>query len=334
MNSVFRVLAALLACALVSCAHVPAMQPKPMLGKNTWRSYDGKEMPWRPHDVPAGTPLRAVLITLHGLSGAASDFWMLDESLPRRGMAVYGVELRGMGNDPDKGRRGDIRSFGIWERDLFTFQSLVRARHPGVPIYWHGESLGSLIALHTQSDLMTSSKQARELRPAGLIFSSPLAGLKTKPSLLRRVVIRAAMILLPERLVNLEKLVGVRDEDIRVTVGTTHEAQMTVTPHHVPEFTLRLLWQIDGKMSRIPSALRHVDQPLLVLATPNDVISSRAQLQEFFDSVPSEAKTLHWYEKSYHLILHDVQRDEALRDVTGWLEAQVAGKRLASGVRP
>ncbi len=83
----------------------------------------------------AGTPLRAVVITVHGLSGAASDFWMLDESLPPRGIAVCGLELRGMGNDPDVKQRGDIPSVRIWERDLLTFHNLVRARHPGVPVY-------------------------------------------------------------------------------------------------------------------------------------------------------------------------------------------------------
>lgn len=328
MNWVSSILAVVLACALVSCAHVPHSKVMPMLGKETWRSYDGKEMPWRAHDVSAGTPLRAVLITLHGLSGAASDFWMLNDTLPQRGIAVCGLELRGMGNDPDLKRRGDINSAGVWENDLFIFHQLVRARHPGVPVYWYGESLGSLIALHAQANLM--SDRGLHLRPAGLIFSSPVAGFKMKPGPLNLMAIHTAMTLMPWKKVNVEKLAGVKDADIRVTANTTHEGRMAVTPHYVPEFTLRLLREIEGMTRRNPAALHGVQHPLLMLATPNDVISSREQVQTYFDSVSSGDKTIRWYEKSYHLLLHDVQREEVLRDVTKWLEAHIAGKNLAA----
>jgi alpha-beta hydrolase superfamily lysophospholipase len=299
-----------------------------MLGRETWRSYDGKEMPWRAHGVTHGIPVRAVVITVHGLSGAASDFWMLDDTLPRRGIAVCGLELRGMGNDPDRRRRGDILAAEVWERDLFTFHSLVRARHPGVPVYWYGESVGSLIALHALADMM--SDLGPEQRPAGLMFSSPVAGFKTKPGPLKHLAIRAAMVLMPRRKVSLEKLVGVKDADIQVTATTTHGSRMAVTPHHVPEFTFRLLRGILGMVRTNPAALRKVEEPLLVLATPNDVISSRRQVEAYFDAVPSADKSIRWYDESYHLLLHDVQRDEVLRDATAWLETRVAGKGLAS----
>ena len=136
--------------------------------------------------------------------------------------------------------------------------------------------------------------------------------------------------MMPWKKVNVEMLAGVKDSDIRVTVKTTHESQMAVTPHYVPEFTFRLLREIAAMVRTNPAALRGVKQPLLVLATPNDVISSREQVQEYFDAVPSGDKTIRWYEKSYHLLLHDVQRDEVLHDVTVWLETHLAGKSLAA----
>lgn len=298
-----------------------------MLGKGTWHSYDGKEMPWRAYDVPEGTPLRAVVITLHGLSGAASDFWMLHETLPQRGIAVCGLELRGMGNDPELKNRGDIRSAGMWERDLFTFHQLVRARYRGVPVYWYGESLGLLIALHTQANLM--SDRGLHLRPAGLIFSSPVAGFKMKLGPLKLMTIHTSMTLMPWKKVKVEKLAGLKDADIRVTANTTHQGRMAVTPHYVPEFTLRLLREVEGMVRKNPAALRGLKQPLLVLATPNDVISSRKQVQEFFDTVPPGDKTIRWYDESYHLLLHDAQRDEVMRDVMAWLETHMMRKNLA-----
>lgn len=307
-------------CSLMtSCRTVSQKRIEPMLGKTSWCSFDGKEMPWRSNEVPRGEKLRAVVITVHGLSGAASDFWPLGEALPPRGIAVYGMELRGQGNDPDLKARGDIASAKVWQEDLLTFHQLVEQRHSGVPIYWYVESLGALIALHTAAE--SSATQ----QPAGIIFSSPAAGLRMKPGVMKECAIHGAMILMPGKKVNLEKLAAVKDKDIRVTQDTTHEAQMAKTPHYVSEFTLRLLREVQGMMKSSPRALREIKVPTLVIASPNDVIASPAQIQRFYDTMSSGDKVIIWYDQSYHLLLHDVQREKVLHDATAWLVKRTAG---------
>jgi alpha-beta hydrolase superfamily lysophospholipase len=314
----------MIGCALVllltNCAVVPAKPVKPTLGKSTWTSYDGKEMPWEAGKPVPGEP-RAVVITVHGLSGAAKDFWMLEDTFPPEGIAVYGLQLRGMGNDPDKYARGDIRSADVWQRDLLTFHTLVRQQHPNVPVYWYAESLGTLIALHTVVDQMEGERA--HLRPAGMILSSPAAGLRLRPRGAKATLLYTMIRALPWMKVNLEKLAGVKDKDIRVTHDTTFEAQMAVTAHYVSHFSLRLLGEVDKMMRRLPEAASRLDVPVLVLATPNDVIASEQQVSDFFKQIASRDKTIHWYRKSYHLLLHDTERQEVLRDATQWLERRM-----------
>jgi len=290
-----------------------------MLGKDTWSSFDGKEMPWHLDAVPAGHPVRAVVITVHGLSGASSDFWPLGKAWPARGIAVYGLELRGQGNDPDIKRRGDIRGAKIWQADLLTFHRLVSERHPGVPVFWYAESLGALVALHAADQ----AKANYERPPDAIIFASPAAGLRMRLSTGKMLLLRSASTVMPFKMVNLERLAGVKDSDIRVTQGTTHEAQMAKTPHYVSKFSLRLLDEIYTMMIASPGALRDLRMPVLVLASPNDVIASPEQIQKFYDLIGSKDKTLLWYRKSYHLLLHDVQREEVLHDATNWTEAHL-----------
>jgi acylglycerol lipase len=311
----------LAALALASCANVPQGSMTPSLGINTWTSFDGKMMPWRHDEVPKGQPVRAVVITVHGLSGASSDFWMLGDHWPQRGVAVYGLELRGQGNDLDLSRRGDIRSAQIWQKDLLAFHGLVSARHPGVPVYWYTESMGSLIALHAAD---TAAEP-----PEGIVFSSPAAGIRLPISSGRMLMLRSASTLMPRRKVSLEKLGGVKDDEMRVTQETTFEAQMAKTPHYVPEFTLRLLNEVYTMMQTSPRALRRLKMPALVLASPNDIIASPEQMQKFFELIGSPDKKLLWYRKSFHLLLHDVQREEVLRDATSWLEEhlRMAGQK-------
>lgn len=278
-------------------------------------------MPWSSGKPVEKGKVRAVVITVHGLSGAAMDFWMLEDGWPPKGIAVYGLQLRGMGNDPDKRARGDISSAEVWQKDLLTFHTLVRERHPGVPVFWYAESLGTLIALHTVTDLMP--EKARH--PAGLVFSSPAAGLRLRPKGGRATMLYAAIAMMPWMKVNLEKLGGVDDKNIRVTHDTTHGAQMAVTSHYVSHFSLRLLGEVDKMMRAVPDAAARLKVPVLVLASPNDVIASEEQVADFFGRIGSKDKTIRWFRKSYHLLLHDTQREEVLGDATRWVERR-AGK--------
>jgi alpha-beta hydrolase superfamily lysophospholipase len=309
-----------LALLLASCAGVLKKPVRPTLGKSTWTSYDGKEMPWNAGKPVQGEP-RAVVITVHGLSGSATDFWMLDDAFPPEGIAVYGLQLRGMGNDPDKLARGDIKSADVWQRDLLTFHTLVRQQHPNAPVYWYAESLGTLIAMHTVVNHMDGD--SAHLRPAGMILSSPAAGLRLRPRGPKATVLYAMIFALPWMKVNLEKLAGVKDKDIRVTHDTTFGAQMAVTSHYVSHFSLRLLGETDKMMRQLPDAASQMHVPVLVLATPNDVIASEQQVSDFFKQIASSDKTIRWYRKSYHLLLHDTERQDVLRDATQWLERHV-----------
>lgn len=318
-----RALLALAAClAMCSCATVISKKPvKPSLGKDTWQSYDGKVMPWSDKPVQGRKQPKAVVITVHGLSGAAMDFWMLEDEWPRRGMAVCGMQLRGQGNDPVKRARGNISSAEVWQRDLVTFHHLVRERYPGVPVFWYSESLGTLIALHAITSHMPDSRHW----PEGIIMSSPAAGLRLRPKGLRATMLYTAIATLPFIRVNLEKLGGVNDKDIRVTHDTTHGAQMAITSHYVSHFSLRLLGEIDVMMRTVPEAAPRLKVPVLMLASPNDVIASDEQIRMLFEILGSHDKTIHWYLESYHLLLHDKQRQQVLKDATEWVEGRARG---------
>lgn len=309
---------------LMSCASMKSPPPSPMLGKGHWRSFDGKEMPWSAgYDVRGGR-VKAVVITVHGLSGAASDFWMLEQSWPERGWEIYGMQLRGQGNDPVVRDRGDVAVAEVWQHDLLTFDRLVREKHPGVPVFWFAESLGTLIALHTLTDLMAEDPAQY---PAGLIMSSPAVGLRIRPRGFRSTLINAMVWAWPGWKVNLGRLVGVDENKIQVTSDTTYGGQMAVTSHHVSRFSLRLLGEVDGMMKRAKPAAARCRAPVLVLASPHDVIASEKQIQAWYDQLASPDKEIHWYRESHHLLLHDREREQVLKDATAWLQARLARQK-------
>jgi acylglycerol lipase len=309
--------------AISACASVKKITGgRAMLHAGDWVSYDGKTMPLKSWPVPPGGEQRGVVIAVHGLSGAKSDFWYLGEQLPSRGYTVYAYDLRGQGNDPVVAERGDILKANAWQHDLATFHALVKRRHPQTPVFWYGESLGSLITLHTAADLLGNRAD-----PDGVILASPAAGLRKKLSGFQRFLLEAAARLSPRTRYTLGELAGVDESKIKVTSNSTLGGQMAITPHHVSTFTLRLLSNIGGMLDGNADSAHHLKMPVLFLASPNDVLSSADQIQALFAEIRSPDKKLLWYTRSYHLLLHDVQREEVMHDVTRWLDRQVEAIR-------
>lgn len=303
------------------CATIKPLSSRAVLHADDWVSYDGKTMPCKVWPVPAGVTPRGVVIAVHGLSGAKSDFWYLGEQLPQRGYTVYAYDLRGQGNDPVVAERGDIANQRVWRRDLATFHALIKRRHPETPVFWYGESLGSLITLHTAAALRGGSD------PDGIILASPVAGLRMALSGGKRWLLDAAAALTPRTRYTLGELAGVDESKLKVTSQSTHGGQMAVTPHFVSAFSLRLLSTIGEMLDRNPQAAHTLKMPVLFLASPNDVLSSADQIQALFAQVRSRDKKLLWYTRSYHLLLHDVQREEVVNDVSHWLDRQVSSVR-------
>lgn len=302
---------------LASCSSLRRTEPKLSVEDKTFRSFDGKVMPWTLGGSPKKLPsMGAAVITIHGLSGAASDFWMLDEEWPKLGIAVYGMQLRGQGNDPVVSKRGHVASSRLWQRDLLEFHRLVRERHPGKPVFWYAESLGTLIALHTVTDLMEDDPGEQ---PAGIIMSAPAAGLRMRASKLRMRIIHTLVRMLPWVRVSLSQMAGLDEKDIQVTAESTHGGQMAVTPHHVSKFSLRLLGEVDEMMRSCRKSARKLRMPVLVLASPHDVIADEEQVQAFFESIGSKDKMIHWYRESYHLLLHDRERERVMKEATEWV---------------
>ena len=109
------------------------------------------------------------------------------------------------------------------------------------------------------------------------------------------------------------------EEKLRVTSETTHGQQMQQTPHHISAFSLRLLREIGLMIEANPRSARKARLPVLMLASPHDIVAAPEQIQELFGQLAARKKKLLWYSKSYHLLLHDVQREEVVRDVRRFL---------------
>ena len=279
-----------------------------------WKSFDGAHFPYSKWIAKNGNAPRAVIIGVHGISGAASDFSNLGSDLSQKGISVYAYELRGQGNDPDPERVGDLKDVQLWFSDLNSFISSVRKEIGTVPIFLYGESLGSLILMHGFSEISEENKEQIK----GMIYSSPLIALPGKLPPIKNLLVRTAMLLWPSYRVSLRSLSG--GGESKVSEGEDHWEQMAKTKHYVPKFTLRILGTIERMVFSSSEAASKIKKPVLVLHPGKDIFTKPHEVDHFFNSLEAKDKSKKLFKESHHLLAFDKERDELFKIVLDWIK--------------
>lgn len=141
--------ALVLLALLLSGACTPVVIPagpflhEPMLSADAVIAGDGAVLPLR-RFAPEGPP-RAVLLALHGFNDHSGNF-LTDslEALKQGGLLVYAYDQRGFGRAPNRGYWAGAETLAS---DAAAAARLLRARHPDLPFFLLGESMGASVAI-------------------------------------------------------------------------------------------------------------------------------------------------------------------------------------------
>ena len=121
---------------------------------------DGARLPLKVHVADAP---RAVIVALHGFNDYCTEFDMAAQWWMQHGITTYAYDQRGFGHAPGHGyfAGGDAMA-----ADLNTITKLVKARHPNLPLFLMGESMGGAVIM----DMMAKPDAPRV---DGLILAAP-----------------------------------------------------------------------------------------------------------------------------------------------------------------
>jgi len=285
--------------------------------QHAWQAPDGETFSYSLWDVDLlqDQRPRAVVVAIHGLSGAALDYEPLASHLAKHRVVTYAPELRGQGNDPVPARRGDLARVDDWFADLRAFFSLVRNRHPNTQIYYYGESMGAAILTRFLAD-------ARELDlPAGLVLASPVVLLTQQPSWWQEQLFRFFLSVWPGHRVDVSKYTKRNEHDPSkwVTRDEAHRRWFLTAPHKVTSFTIRFFKILRDLIQGCFEAAPRITVPVLVICAGNDVYIKPALVEQFFALLGSREKELRLFPESYHLLLHDHDKQQALEQIEAWL---------------
>jgi alpha-beta hydrolase superfamily lysophospholipase len=309
-------LAAFLLCVILAsvvqgCAPVTAPigleHLSPALASDSFVTRDGTALPLRHWD--AKQP-RAVIVALHGMSDYSNAFAMPAPYWAEQGITLYAFDQRSFGSAPNPGLWPGASAL---QQDLHDCVEAVRARHPGLPVYALGESMGGAVVL-------TSLASAAPPRVDGVILVAPAVWSREDMPLLYRAVLWTTAHTVPWMTVSGKGLKIWPSDNIEMLRALSRD------PLFQKKTRADAVWGLVNLMDDARNAPETLTSapPILLLYGENDQIIPRppteAVLKELQAKAPAVTTEAHRYPKGYHMLLRDKNAAIVWKDVVAFID--------------
>ncbi len=257
--------------------------------------------------LPPGTVSGIVLIS-HGLGEHSGRYGNVVDALLPDGWAVYGLDHRGHGLSG--GRRAHLDDYRDFLADFDAFRRTVVDRHPDVPVFLLGHSMGGQIALAYALDHQAALR--------GLVLSAPALASDAVPKA-AIPVLRALGAYLPTL-----RPAGIDTTKISKDPAVVAAYQADPLVHHGKP-TLGLSLGLFSQFNVLPERARTLTIPLLLQHGGNDVLADPAGTRLLESTSGSPDQTVFWYPDLWHEIYNEPERAQPLADLREWLAAHRNG---------
>jgi alpha-beta hydrolase superfamily lysophospholipase len=266
------------------------------------------------------------LVLTHGIAEHSDAYARTAEALIPMGYEIYAMDLRGHGRS--EGRRGYIDDFGRFSRDLEKFITYLQNPHHGPlknsrkPIVMIGHSMGALITLRLLVEW-------GPLAPVhACVLSSPAMGISMPVPALKELAAKALLKWLPQ--VTLPN-------DIKYEHLTHDESLWSKYPSDPlrhDKISPAMYFGMLEAMETVRLGAGRIQLPILMQLAGDERIVSRPDSEALYACLGSLKKELRIYEKSYHEIYNDFDRDQAFQDLDGFLVSTLKKQDQAPSETP
>jgi alpha-beta hydrolase superfamily lysophospholipase len=247
-----------------------------------------------------------VVTIAHGYGEHIGRYQHVAARLNEAGFMVYGLDHHGHGRSA--GKRGRVAlAAAVTDLDQLIV-TVARARHPQVPQFLLGHSMGGAIGLRYAI--------AHQARLTGLAISAPLAAVDGGPALLTfgkligRLFPAAPVSRVDPRLVSRDHAV-VKDY---IADPLNYHGQ-------IPAGVARDFIVHAGTLG---TDVRRITLPTLLMWGTADRLCPTAGSELVAGAIGSRDLTVKRYEGLFHEILNEPEREQVIDDLVAWLEAHLS----------
>ncbi|MBF0563479.1 MAG: alpha/beta hydrolase [Alphaproteobacteria bacterium] len=302
-------------------ACTPVVQPnaseitQPSLTGNAFMARDRVSLPMRSW-LPENGPPKAIILALHGFNDYSNAFDAPGRYLAKHGIAVYAYDQRGFGQAPDH---------GLWPgtenlvNDLKDAAKIIQTRHPGIPFYLLGESMGGAV-------VMAATTRPAPPRFDGIILSAPAVWGRDTMPMSYRISLFLTAHTMPWLTLSGRGLHIMASDNIEMLRGLFRD------PLIIKKTRVDAIFGLANLMDEAFFATARVPGPLLLLYGASDEVVPRKAMARALRTLPNSdaiPRTVAIYGKGYHMLLRDLNAAIPLGDIVAWITAP--GAPLPSG---
>lgn len=303
--AIFGLIAALAGCAPTVTQRGDATLEASLDG-DRFIAEDGTDMrfrTWLPEQPP-----RAIFIAVHGMNEYSRAFETPAREWRAQRIGVYALDQRGFGDSPFR---------GLWpgadnlSSDLASFTRLVKDRHPGLPVYLLGESMGGGVVL-------VAAGRAEPLPIDGIILVAPSVAPWEDLPFHWRVPLWVMAHTVPWM-----NMTG-RGLKLRPTDNIDVWREMSRDELVIKGTRVDALYGLTRLMDKAADAAPRVGYPTLLLYGAKDDFVRDWMITWLIDHLPEAGLEVVTYDDGYHWLLRDHGAEAVHGDILDWMNGITA----------
>lgn len=268
---------------------------------------DGLRLPLRTWAPESGEP-EVAIVALHGFNDYSNAFAEAAQYWAGRQIVTYAYDQRGFGGSPQRGSWAGIEAY---TDDLRDFTRALRQRHPDIPVFVIGESMGGAIT-------MVASAEAGLPEVDGIILSAPAVWARRTMPWYQRAALFIGSRAIPNKSFTGKGLgvVASDNNDMLIALGRD--------PKVIKETKVEAIYGLTNLMDAALQSAANLTTPSLILIGRQDQIvpnhASIAMLNRLPDDRHEYSRAV-VYEEGYHMLLRDLQRQLVWDDIASWIKS-------------
>ena len=272
-----------------------------MLTDDFVRAVDGTMLPLR---VWYGDgPIKAVVLGLHGFNDYSKSFEHPAQAWTKVGIAVYAYDQRGFGAAPHHGLWPGSKAM---TGDLLAVSRLLRDRHPGLPLYVVGESMGAAVILAAYGN-------GDRPEADGVVLSAPAVWSRDHMPFYQRWALWLGVRTFPWM-----KLTG-QGLEIRASDNDDMLRALNRDPLVIKATRIDVLHGLTNLMDHALAAAPKMDARALILYGREEQLIPESARKALLALLPQNRRWRYAeYDSGFHMLLRDLNADLVLRDIAAW----------------
>lgn len=267
----------------------------------------GKQIYWQAW-LPDGEPT-GVVVLVHGYAEHSGRYRHVADRLVSAGYATFAADHHGHGKS--EGPRANVNRMSKVVADLDRVIRMAAAKHPELPVFLVGHSVGGLVTLDYVTKTSTGSRY-------------PLAGVAVSGTGIDISIVSAPERLLAAVLSLLLPNLGVipmKSSDVSRDPQVVADYDSDPLNYH-GRIKARTAAEVLSTADKVGDRLPEVDLPILITHGTHDKGAAVSGARLIAEKASSTDVTLKLYEGLYHEIFNEPEQDVVLGDLLDWLKAR------------